>query len=320
MFFKKNKPEKNIDSSKEEVSPSRKWLRWFSHLGMDPIHLLVGHDLIAIADPKQNGLLPSEIDKLRGKMTEDVGLIFPNVRIMDYTCIEKNEYLISIRGVSVCKNHLENTDQDTPELNDKIIKDLRKSVILHADKLIDHTYVRRLLELLRTQEADVELVAELVPDQLSISSIQRILTNLVTEEVCIRDVLYLFDRLLDFSQYEQKPDLLSEKIRHALRLAISSQHSEKENKPLSEVWEKRLSEKLIEANYGYALDLDSETKFELISEIRTLSAPVLVCSSKIRLPLARVLLDAGFEITVLASDEIVPVIACPRHFVIPDSR
>jgi flagellar biosynthesis protein FlhA len=87
-----------LDSVKENMQDLINPNRMYEKLGVDPLNLQVGNDLLVIADPDQDGQLLGKIAGLRSRMTDEVGFILPNIRIMDSTTIQPNEYLISIRG------------------------------------------------------------------------------------------------------------------------------------------------------------------------------------------------------------------------------
>jgi flagellar biosynthesis protein FlhA len=72
--------------------------RMYERLGVDILSLQVGTGLLRIADPEQEGQLLAKIAALRQRMTDELGFIIPNIRIMDSTALNENEYLISIRG------------------------------------------------------------------------------------------------------------------------------------------------------------------------------------------------------------------------------
>ncbi|HBH18963.1 MAG TPA: EscV/YscV/HrcV family type III secretion system export apparatus protein, partial [Cyanobacteria bacterium UBA9579] len=72
--------------------------RMYERLGVDILSLQVGTGLIKIADPEQEGQLLAKIAALRQRMTDELGYIIPNIRIMDSTALDQNEYLISIRN------------------------------------------------------------------------------------------------------------------------------------------------------------------------------------------------------------------------------
>lgn len=87
-----------LDSVKENMQELINPNRMYEKLGVDPLSLQVGNDLLVIADPDQDGQLLGKIAGLRARMTDELGFILPNIRIMDSTTLQANEYLVSIRG------------------------------------------------------------------------------------------------------------------------------------------------------------------------------------------------------------------------------
>ncbi len=75
--------------------------RMYERLGVDILSLQVGSGLLKIADPEQEGQLLARIAALRQRMTDELGFIMPNIRIMDSTALDAHEYLISIRNNAV---------------------------------------------------------------------------------------------------------------------------------------------------------------------------------------------------------------------------
>ena len=75
--------------------------RMYERLGVDILSLQVGTNLIVIADPEQEGQLLAKIAALRQRMTDELGFIIPNIRIMDSSALGQYEYLIQIRGNTV---------------------------------------------------------------------------------------------------------------------------------------------------------------------------------------------------------------------------
>ncbi|MBQ3311348.1 FHIPEP family type III secretion protein [bacterium] len=75
--------------------------KMYERLGVDVLSLQVGAGLLCIADPDQEGQLLAKIAALRQRVTDELGYILPNIRIMDSSALEANEYLIAIRGNTV---------------------------------------------------------------------------------------------------------------------------------------------------------------------------------------------------------------------------
>lgn len=90
------------DNLKQLTDPNR----MYEKLGVDVLSLQVGNNLLVIADPDQDGQLLSKIAALRSRMTEELGFILPNIRIMDSLNLGPQEYLISIRNNPVATGNV----------------------------------------------------------------------------------------------------------------------------------------------------------------------------------------------------------------------
>ena len=87
-----------LDAVKQNMQDLVNPNKMYERLGVDVLSLQVGAGLLVIADPEQDGQLLAKIAALRQRVTDSLGYIIPNIRIMDSSAIGDNEYLISIRG------------------------------------------------------------------------------------------------------------------------------------------------------------------------------------------------------------------------------
>lgn len=87
-----------LDQVKQNMSDLINPNRMYERLGVDILSIQVGNDLLIIADPEQEGQLLGKIAGLRSRLTDELGFIMPNIRIMDSMNLGNNEYLISIRN------------------------------------------------------------------------------------------------------------------------------------------------------------------------------------------------------------------------------
>ncbi|GBF23613.1 flagellar biosynthesis protein FlhA, partial [Candidatus Gastranaerophilus sp. (ex Termes propinquus)] len=90
-----------LDAVKQNMQDLVNPNKMYERLGVDVLSLQVGAGLLVIADPDQDGQLLAKIAALRQRVTDELGYIIPNIRIMDSSAIADNEYLISIRGNTV---------------------------------------------------------------------------------------------------------------------------------------------------------------------------------------------------------------------------
>ena len=90
-----------MDAVKQNMQDLVNPNKMYERLGVDVLSLQVGSGLLIIADPDQDGQLLAKIAALRQRVTDELGYIIPNIRIMDSSAIGDNEYLISIRSNTV---------------------------------------------------------------------------------------------------------------------------------------------------------------------------------------------------------------------------
>ena len=72
------------------------------------------------------------------------------------------------------------------------------------------------------KESNPSLVEELVPKLLGLGEIQKVLQNLLSEGISIRDLLSIFETLADYAQSTRDTDILTEYVRQSLKRAISN--------------------------------------------------------------------------------------------------
>jgi flagellar biosynthesis protein FlhA len=205
---------------------------------VQPIETLcieVGHRLIPMVDPIQNGELLKRIKSVRKKFTQDIGFLPAPVHIRDNLELEPHEYVISLRGVEIGKGELfpdkslainsGNANGDLPGMHTKdpafgfdaiwIEHNQREMAQVLGYTVVDasgvaatflnelmHRYASDLLgrpevqQLLDKLGADYKpLVDEVVPKLVSTVTLVRVLQSLLDEEVSIRDLRTILECL-----------------------------------------------------------------------------------------------------------------------------
>jgi flagellar biosynthesis protein FlhA len=98
---------------------------------------------------------------------------------------------------------------------------LNHVIMSHAAELLGRQETQALLDHLAKDSP--KLVEDLVPKQLSLSALQRVLQNLLEEGVNIRDMRSIIETLAEHAPRSQDPVELSSQVRIALGRAIISQ-------------------------------------------------------------------------------------------------
>jgi flagellar biosynthesis protein FlhA len=342
---------------------------------IDVFTIEIGYGLLALANPKAGGDLLARVTGVRKTLAREKGIVVPPVSVRDNLELEANDYRFLLRGkpiargqlhpgrslamnVSSSKVHLrgvptrepvfnleatwiDETEKKTAELNGYTVVDpssvlithLSETLKTHAHHLLGRQEVQSLVDQLKqTQPA---LVAELLPDLVSLGIIQRVLQNLLRENIAILNLPLILEGIADFASLSKNPDDLSELVRRRLGLYFVPEF---ETRPgiiravtLDPRFEQWLGGKVQRTPTDVGLSLDPATTRHLLDEItrRTgeLSAQnqpaVIVVSTETRLPLKRFFESSFPRLTVLAFQELPPsteienagIVPVPAHLV-----
>jgi len=239
-----------------EPRPENKELSWDDVQPVDLIGLEVGYGLIPMVDERQGGELMSRIKGVRKKLSQELGFLIPSVHIRDNLDLPPNHYRLSLLGVPMGEAEIQpgkdlainpgtvygelqglpTTDPAfglealwiDPALRDQaqtlgytvvdsatvVATHLSQMIQENAHELIGHEEVQELLNILKRSYP--KLVENLIPKPLNLSTVTRVLQNLLQEQVSIRDLRSIAETLAEFGQQTQDPAVLTEKVRVAL--------------------------------------------------------------------------------------------------------
>ena len=237
-----------------------KEIGWDDVQGVDTIGLEVGYRLIPLVDKSQGGELLSRIKGVRKKLSQELGFLVPAVHIRDNLDLEPNTYRMTLMGVTSGEGELRHDNElainpgqvfgTVKGIATKdpafgldavwISKDQREhaqtlgytvvdaatvvathlSQILtnHAASLLGHEEVQNLLDMLAKHSP--KLVEGLVPDTLPLTTVVKVLQNLLNEGVPIRDMRSIVQTLVEYGAKSQDVDVLTAACRIALRRLI----------------------------------------------------------------------------------------------------
>ena len=229
-------------------------------LKLDELSLEVGYALVSLVDVQQGGQLLARVKSLRSSLAVQLGFIVPPIHITDNVRLKPREYVISLRGVEIARwEMLEDrvlaisSELSPPALAGTptrepafgvaalwIARNLESQALTSGYAVVDQTSVlsthlaevirqhayelltrqetKRLLD--RLSESHPKLVEELVPKILSLGEVQKVLQQLLREQVSIRDLPTILEALLDASAITKNPVLLVEAARQALGRAL----------------------------------------------------------------------------------------------------
>jgi flagellar biosynthesis protein FlhA len=252
-----------LEGNKEDISSPEKVINL---LQLDTLELEIGYGLIPLADQKQGGDILDRIVMIRRQFAIELGIIIPTIRIRDNLQLTPNQYVLKFRGNRIATGEIyldhflamnQGADKESiegiqvvepafglpaiwvsieakqkAELLGYIIVDPPSVIATHltevlkryAYQLLRREETKELIENLK--ETYPNLVDEIVPNLQSVGEIQKVLQNLLREQISIRDLATIFETLADFAVYTKEPRVLTEYVRQSLTRQITEQYAE----------------------------------------------------------------------------------------------
>ncbi|NMM28503.1 MAG: flagellar biosynthesis protein FlhA [Glaciimonas sp.] len=236
---------------------------WQDIVPVDTLGLEVGYRLIPLVDKGQSGELLRRIKGIRKKFAQEVGFLAPPVHIRDNLELKPSVYRITLKGVEIGTGEALtgqylaiNPGMATGNLPGPVTSDpafglpatwieasfreqaqtmgytvvdagtvvathINHLITLHAAELLGRQEVQQLIDYLGKNSP--KLVEDLIPKQLPLSTLQKVLQNLLAEGVHIRDMQTIIETLAEHAARTQDPNELSALVRIALGRAIVQQ-------------------------------------------------------------------------------------------------
>lgn len=242
----------------DEAEP--KELDWSDVMPVDMIGLEVGYRLIPMVDKLQGGQLLNRIKGVRKKLSQDLGFLVPSVHIRDNLDLLPGAYRMTLMGVVAgeaeiypdrdlainpgqvfgnlkgievkdpafgleavwietgLREHAQTLGYTVVDASTVVATHLNQVLQNHAHELLGHEEVQQLLDLLA--KSSPKLVEELVPAKLSISTLLKVLQNLLMEQVPLKDFRSIAEALSAAATRTQDPMELTAAVRVALSRLI----------------------------------------------------------------------------------------------------
>lgn len=308
--------------------------------------------------PDGTDRLTDQIKALRRSLATEMGFVMPAVRILDNVQLEANTYVIKIKEVDAGTGRIwanqfmvmdpsgnqvtipgTHTTEPTFGLPATWVEAaFKEEASLKGYTVVDSATVlsTHLTELLKSNMSDLlsygevqkllkdlpkeqgELVKDIVPNQITVSGIQRVLQLLLAERISIRDLSTILEGIADGLAFSRNPSTLAEHVRARLARQICAQNTSMNGYlpliALSAKWEQAFAESLIGTGEERSLAMQPSRLSEFMSLVRDRfeqaaregEAPVLVTSAAIR-PFVRSLVERfRAQTTVLSQAEIHP--------------
>ncbi|RJP22002.1 MAG: flagellar biosynthesis protein FlhA [Candidatus Abyssobacteria bacterium SURF_5] len=353
---KRLKEEREIRAREEKAAP-RAPENVEGLLKIDPMEIEIGYGLIPLADPKQGGDLLTRISDIRRRTALKIGIVLPPIRIRDNMMLKPNEYAIRIRGNEITRgtlftDHLlimnpGNIMEKIPGIETKepafgldaiwitesqrpraeqlgytivdppsvLATHLTEIINARAHELLGRQDVSNLIE--NAKKNSPVVVEELVPNQLTMGEIQKVLQNLLKERVPIRNLELILETLADYARRTRDPVVLTEYVRQAIARNICQEHMDDNGRIYAMTLDPRLEQKITESlkeSDGITYPaLDPVTAQKIISATAAESKkmanegrqPIIVTSPKVRPYFKRLVQSSLPGLVVLSFAEIV---------------
>jgi flagellar biosynthesis protein FlhA len=323
---------------------------------VDLLELEVGYGLLYLVDPAQGGDLLERIRSIRRQVALEMGVVVPPIRIRDNLQLRPTEYMILIKGIDVTRGELREgyclamhsglgeagvegiptkepafgldalwireEKREEAQLRGYTVVDLSTVVATHlteiikrnAYELLGRQETQNLLDSLKAQAP--ALVAELVPNLLSLGAIQKVLQNLLRERVSIRDLRTVLETLADYGPAVKDPDLLTEYVRAGLRRGITKAYQDRDGKlpvlALDHRFEETLASAIQRTEQGSFLALPPPAAQRVLQVLARAAedatvmnyTPVVLTAPTVRLPLRKLIEKVLPSLVVLSHNEV----------------
>jgi flagellar biosynthesis protein FlhA len=328
-------------------------------LKLDDLMLEVGVGLVPLVDVKQGGQLLSRVKSLRKTLAQNLGFLVPSIHITDNLSLKEREYVVYLRGVEIARWEMRrdrllavNSNAKPGDLNGQetrepafnspakwITPDLQATAIAAGYAVVDHTSVlaAHLSELIKQNAHDLltrhetkrlvdrladshpKLVDELIPKLMTLGEVQKVLQQLLREQVSIRDLGSILETMVETAATNKNPVILVEAARHALGRALIRPLLDDQGRlsvvTLASAIEEecgRTSTQNMLMQTGGALQISVARRVleglrAMLGDQVAIAPPVLLCASPGRFYLRRVLEPFIPKIVVISPSEIPPM-------------
>jgi len=331
--------------------------RIYDLLGVEPIEVEFGYSLIPLVDERSGGSFIDRMVMLRRQFALEMGMVIPSVRLRDDAGLDPSRYVIKLKGEAVADGQvlvdhflvigingdeegIDGVDTIEPAFGIKgkwvdaenrekaqifgytvidplsvIVTHLSEIVKKHAHELLGRKEVNHLLD--NVKKTDKYIVDDVIPGVISVGGLQKILGNLLMEQIPIRDMSTILETIGEYSATVKDTDLLTEYVRQALKRTITRKfadngtlkvitiHSDLENMIMGSVKKNE---------HGAYLTMEPDSVQKIVKahmkEIDhigdLLKSPIVLTSPVVRLYYKKLIEQFVMEPVVLSFNEIEP--------------
>jgi len=324
---------------------------------VDELRIELGMGLVSLTSGPDGGLT-EKIRKLRRSIALDFGFLLPPVRIKDNVELAAGEYSLQVMGVETAREtmvigrllafapgggplQIEGTDAQEPsfriparwieprqraeaarlgltvvDVETVVTTHLSETVKAHMGQLMSYAATQKLLDGLGLENQ--KLVQDLVPGILPLTTVQKVLANLLIERISIRHLTLILEAMHEAAGFTRNVRLITEHVRGRLAMQICKSLQGDDGlvavMPLSPQWEREMSEAIVSDGDQRSFVLPPSRVQEFVQTVRTRLAaaatrgtwPAILTSSESR-PFVRSLVERiNPTINVISHAEVHP--------------
>ena len=321
-------------------------------LALDLLRVELGYALLPLINDVKGHRITDQIKALRRQLAQEMGFVMSSVRILDNMQLGANEYCIRVKEVDAGRGELfpgsllvmdpKGAPIDLPGTHTTepafglpatwISQTLREEASFRGLTVVDPGTVltTHLTEVLKNNMAELlsyaetkklldelpaehkKLVEELIPSQISVTGVQRVLQTLLAERVSIRDLPSILEGIAEATGHTKNTLYITEHVRARLSRQLSNQYLAQGGYlpiiALSPYWEQAFSESIVGTGEDRQLAMAPSQLQQFIQSLRDRfdeatrkgDVPVLLTSPTIR-PFVRSIVERFRAQTVVMS-------------------
>jgi flagellar biosynthesis protein FlhA len=346
------------EAAKGEITPPDEPIS--SALALDLLRVELGYGLLPLINDIKGHRVTDQIKSLRRQLASEMGFVMPAVRILDNMQLTSNEYTIRVKEVEAGRGELfpgqlllmdpkglpvelPGTHTTEPAFGlpatwvDQSLREeasfrgytavdpgtvltthLTEVLKSHMAELLSYAETKKLLDDLPQDQK--KLVEELIPSQISVTGVQRVLQSLLSERVSIRDLPAILEAIAEALSHTKNAMLITEHVRARLARQLCHQYLSPQGYlpivALSPAWEQSFADSLAGQGDERRLAMAPSQLQAFIQAVRERfdeaaaggSSPVLLTSPLVR-PYVRSIIERFRALTpVISQNEIHPSI------------
>jgi flagellar biosynthesis protein FlhA len=340
-----------------------------SLLTIDSLQIELGYGLVGLADGRKGGDLLERVTGVRRNFAQEMGVIIPPIRLRDNLQLGANEYRFLIKGETVARGQLipgqwlamnatgsktqlkgtptvepvfqlpatwiTDTERKNAEVAGYTVVDTASVLVTHLSEtvkrnahiILSRQDVQTLLDNLKQTHPTV--VNELIPAQLTVGQVQRVLQNLLAEGVSIRNLAGILEKVSDYTAVTKNPDELSEYARRTLGAQIARPYQMESGSlraiTLDPKLEQEIAKGIRQSPTEVALVMEPKLAHHVMEWLSKFTQqmiaaghpPVVICAPQIRLGFRRFFESTFAELAVLSYAEIPPRVEIQNAAMVP---